>query len=80
MSTGLRILLTVTALAAFALAAFMLRPSQPFPSFLRRFKPGGRDPLYRLLYSPGGYPRAFAWAVPVIAACVSAAGIWFAVP
>ena len=80
MSTVQRILLTVFALVAFALAAYALRPSQRFPVSFRHFKLGANDPFYRLLYSPSGHPRTFAWVLPVVVACISVAGIWLVLP
>jgi hypothetical protein len=71
-----RVSASLLPLVIFVLAAWALRPSQrkaigPFSLARRRL-----DPFMRVLFNAAGYPRRYAWYVPLLIWAVWLVIVW----
>jgi hypothetical protein len=78
MPHGLRVFFTLAAVVLLSAAAWTLRPSQPRPVGSRWFRLGSRDPLFYGIFNAAGYPRRYAWCVPVVFGVLFIAVVWLA--
>jgi hypothetical protein len=78
MPSGLRIMFTVAAVVLLGAAAWSLRPNQPRPVSSRWFRLGSKDPVFYGLFNSAGYPRRYAWCLPLVFGLLFVVVVWLA--
>jgi hypothetical protein len=78
MPHGLRVLFTLAAGVIVCAAGWTLRPGQPRHVSRRWFRLGSKDPFFYGVFNAAGYPRRYAWCVPVAFGVLFVAVVWLA--
>ncbi len=76
MSPETRYLLSALTALFYGVGAFLLRPPQRFPEFIRAFRPATRSALERVLYNAEDLSRPYAWTLQIVLGIIAIVLIW----
>jgi hypothetical protein len=72
-----RVILTAFTLVVGSIAVYALRPGQTHRVGTWMWKGGASDPVRRVLFSPDGLPRRYAWLLATLCFGLFVSIIWF---